>query len=121
MWNIEQGVSGHLLQAVFLTWKRGFMPSDHKITVNSPCTGTQVVAYINGSLYAGSSGTFTYAVLSLPENESQWEFTIYNYGGVSGCSQKVSYFQNAPGNSADPSGSYIQVGGTGTADVATFP
>lgn len=97
------------------------MSSSYSIGVLSPCTGTQVVSQQGTNVYAGSAGDFTYALLNLPSGASRWRLTTFDYEQGTTCEEEMKFEQNAPGNASDPTGDYTEIGGSGTAHVATYP
>lgn len=86
------------------------------ITVSSPCLGNQTVTEVIPQLYQGSTGNFTFAVLSSHPTYT-WQLIIYDYADPSSpCYPNAVYGQVTP-NASDPTGLYgLQVNGQGTPD-----
>lgn len=98
-----------------------------RIDVTTPCTGEQIVNKQDPRLYAGSSGDFTYAVLSSASTAVPWRIVVYDYSRATACTPVTEFIQD-PFNPNDPTGDYSGVDSNGdpdsslgTATVSTFP
>lgn len=87
------------------------------VTVNSPCTGAQTVSQVVPTLYQGSTGNFTFAVLAGHPTYG-WLLVVYDQANPSGpCYPNAQYGQVTP-NPSDPKGLYgLLPTGTTTPDT----
>jgi len=88
------------------------LPSTVNVDVEEPCTGSQSLTKQSDTLYAGSTGDFTYATLysiSVGDNQS-WELKTWDYRQGSGC-YGITYFRRNPADS-DPIGDYCLYDGS---------
>jgi len=89
----------------------------YEVKVDTPCVGTQTVAKISDTFYSGTTGDFTSVNMGLPPGESAWEITIYNYGGVTGCTT-TSLFGQVTADANDPEGEYGLLDSNGDPDTS---
>lgn len=83
-----------------------------QITVASPCAGTQTVNTVATDIWAGASGSFSYAILSLDPTATFFQFTVYTNDTGSPCYPFAAFGQVTP-DTSDPAGQYgLMVGGS---------
>lgn len=92
----------------------------YRVTVNSPCSGDQLVNKIATTHYTGANGDFTYAVLTRSPSDPQWQFVIYDYSGPGPCSPSKLFTQVTP-DADDPTGAYEGANSTEEAVVSDWP
>lgn len=88
------------------------------VSVATPCSGIQTVTDVSPTLYTGSTGAFTFVILSSHPTYG-WLLVVYDQSNTSSpCYPNAQYGQVTP-NASDPKGLYgLLVGGTGTPDTA---
>ena len=98
-----------------------------RIAVATPCTGEQLVIKQQTNFYAGSTGDFTYGIVSKSPSAAGFSMVVYDYGRSTACTPSVDFVQDPP-DANDPTGLYVGRDSNGdpdpsvaTATVTVYP
>jgi len=81
--------------------------------VDTPCNGDQDLSETAADLYSGTSGDFTYVVLS--KDTTRWVLTVYQYVPTSAC-YPIKVFLQVTADLNDLSGDYAIADNNGVPD-----